>query len=75
MAGWRDKAKTSGGMRDLKSLFWTLCVARNMTKCPLKGVLGLREVSVSRGSTVSEKNASYSLFHSERLKFSRHGKT
>ena len=24
VAGWRDEAKTSGGMRDLKSLFWTL---------------------------------------------------
>ena len=25
VAGWRDEAKTGGGMRDLKSLFWTLC--------------------------------------------------
>ena len=24
VAGWRDEAKTSDGMRDLKSLFWTL---------------------------------------------------
>ena len=24
VAGWRDEAKTSVGMRDLKSLFWTL---------------------------------------------------
>ena len=24
VAGWRDEAKTSGGMRDLKSLFWAL---------------------------------------------------
>ena len=24
VAGCRDKAKTSGGMRDLKTLFWTL---------------------------------------------------
>ena len=23
-AGWRDGMKNSGGMRDLKSLFWTL---------------------------------------------------
>ena len=24
MAGWRDKAEKGGGMRDCKTLFWTL---------------------------------------------------
>ena len=25
-AGWRDGAKKSGGMRDFKSPYWTLCI-------------------------------------------------
>ena len=28
-AGWRDGMKNSGGMRDLKSLFWTLIFIKN----------------------------------------------
>ncbi len=26
MAGWRDKAEKGGGMRDCKTLFWTLII-------------------------------------------------
>ena len=29
-AGLRDGMKNSGGMRDLKSVFWTLCTAPQM---------------------------------------------
>ena len=29
MAGWRDKAEKGGGMRDCKTLFWTLLHRQN----------------------------------------------
>ena len=32
MAGWRDKAEKVGGMRDCKTLFWTLRLD-NLVKC------------------------------------------
>ena len=52
MAGWRDhEAKTSGGMRDLKSLFWTLKTLRVVYVLHIENDAFLGQKTVRRSVT------------------------